>query len=361
MHRIPWQQLCNINPLQSLSALVQKVTTSTEMPPALSDEEASEVEVPPFPPLSSRNSASVAEDDGDADDAGFVDEPVATEKNVAGSNGSEDEDNDDEDMEEDEFIVEAIKNHMIDEDGTLKFQVKWEGYDSKKDLTWEPEENLDIGGREKIFEQTEKAARGKKRGRGASNAASNSTKRARKNGTHPSNSTPPASASQEWAPPAGSWEDEIATIDACQGQGSGRLTVFLIWKNGKKTRHDTSIIYKKCPQKLEWREEMRSFLVLGGLGKTVFDYKIRSRKRKIIQRDKKQVQNPGNQRQTTNINLQSTNNNMVQRNHTVAIIIIVLFLLLVGISFGIWKFVNAVRPDLSVTSAESSSSGSVVD
>ncbi|KAG5999098.1 hypothetical protein E4U54_002066 [Claviceps lovelessii] len=263
MHRVSWQQLCNINPLQSLSALVQKVTPSTEMPPALSDEEASEVEVPPFPPLSSRNSASVAEEDGDADDAGFVDEPVATEKNVAGSNGSEDEDNDEEDMEEDEFVVEAIKNHMIDEDGTLKFQVKWEGYDSKKDLTWEPEENLEesahqilddyfesIGGREKIFEQTEKAARGKKRGRGASNAASNSTKRARKNGTHPSDSTPPASASQEWAPPAGSWEDEIATIDACQGQGSGRLTVFLIWKNGKKTRHDTSIIYKKCPQKM---------------------------------------------------------------------------------------------------------------
>lgn len=26
--------------------------------------------------------------------------------------------------------------------GNIKFQVKWEGYDSKADLTWEPEENL---------------------------------------------------------------------------------------------------------------------------------------------------------------------------------------------------------------------------
>ena len=26
--------------------------------------------------------------------------------------------------------------------GTLKFQVKWEGYNDKKDLTWEPEDNL---------------------------------------------------------------------------------------------------------------------------------------------------------------------------------------------------------------------------
>lgn len=81
--------------------------------PALSDEEASEVEVPPFPPLSSRNSASVAEEDGDADDAGFVDEPVATEKNVAGSNGSEDEDNDEEDMEEDEYVYDEKKNGCI--------------------------------------------------------------------------------------------------------------------------------------------------------------------------------------------------------------------------------------------------------
>jgi hypothetical protein len=24
----------------------------------------------------------------------------------------------------------------------LKFHVKWEGYDSKKDMTWEPEDNL---------------------------------------------------------------------------------------------------------------------------------------------------------------------------------------------------------------------------
>lgn len=26
--------------------------------------------------------------------------------------------------------------------GTFKFQVKWEGWDDKKDLTWEPETNL---------------------------------------------------------------------------------------------------------------------------------------------------------------------------------------------------------------------------
>lgn len=106
-----------------------------------------------------------------------------------------------------------------------------------------------IGGREAIFTQTEKAARGKKRGRGASNAASTSTKRSKKNGSHPAESAPPATA-KAWAPPAGSWEDDIDTIDACEDEGSGKLVVYLIWKNGKKTKHETPVIYKKCPQKV---------------------------------------------------------------------------------------------------------------
>ncbi|OAQ98796.1 hypothetical protein LLEC1_08055 [Akanthomyces lecanii] len=28
--------------------------------------------------------------------------------------------------------------------------------------------------------------------------------------------------------------------------------VYLVWKNGKKTRHQTSVIYKKCPQKVSF-------------------------------------------------------------------------------------------------------------
>lgn len=105
-----------------------------------------------------------------------------------------------------------------------------------------------IGGREKIFEETQEAARGKKRNRTASTTPA-ATKRSRRNGTHPSDSTPPATA-DKWSPPAGSWEDEIETIDACEDEGSGRLVVYLVWKNGRKTKHDTKVIYKKCPQKV---------------------------------------------------------------------------------------------------------------
>lgn len=148
-------------------------------------------------------------------------------------------------------------------------------------MTWEPEENLQyvydavreaskwsdivalresagdilsnylesIGGREKIFEETQEAAKGKKRSRTASTAQAANTKRSKRNGTHPSESTPPVS-SDKWNPPAGSWEDEIDTIDACEDEGSGRLIVYLVWKNGRKTKHDTKVIYKKCPQKV---------------------------------------------------------------------------------------------------------------
>ncbi|KND90596.1 Chromatin-associated protein swi6 [Tolypocladium ophioglossoides CBS 100239] len=242
---------------------------------ALSDDEASDLE--PQPVGSWRNSVSASDDLG----SDASPEAVANGADTNGDDEGEDEDEDEdeeevEDLGEDEFIVEAIKKHMVDEDvrrprsrpgalanppqGSLKFLVKWEGWEKKTDLTWEPEDNLmesaseileiyfaRIGGRDKIFKESDKAARGKKRSRASSGALA--TKRSRKNGAHPADSTPPAT-SKKWSPPAGSWEDEIESIDACEDEGSGKLVVYLIWKNGRKTRHETSVIYKKCPQKM---------------------------------------------------------------------------------------------------------------
>lgn len=106
-----------------------------------------------------------------------------------------------------------------------------------------------IGGREAIFEETEKAARGKKRRRQSAGAQNAGTKRSRKKGSHPDSATPPAAA-KKWSPPSGSWEDDIDVIDACEEESSGKLVIYLNWKNGQKTKHDTSVIYKKCPQKV---------------------------------------------------------------------------------------------------------------
>ncbi|KAL6361705.1 hypothetical protein LRP88_05180 [Fusarium phalaenopsidis] len=222
---------------------------------ALSEDDSSDTGGFSTPPRATRKSASAGATSDPNDDV---------DANGENFDEQDEEGEEDEDLEEDEYVVEAIKKHIIDDDGSLKFHVKWEGYDAVADMTWEPEENLQesaseileeyftkIGGREKIFEQTEKASKTKKRRRTTNGTPSTTStaKRSRRSAAHPADTTPPATA-KKWSPPAGSWEDEIETIDACEEEGSGKLVVYLIWKNGNKTKHDTQIIYKKCPQKM---------------------------------------------------------------------------------------------------------------
>lgn len=110
-----------------------------------------------------------------------------------------------------------------------------------------------IGGREKIFEQTNTALKARKRGRqsqSATPATPVETKRARKNG-HPKDTTPPASVKElEWKPPSGSWDDDVETVDMCQDEENGTFIVYLTWKNGKKTQHPKEVVYRRCPQKV---------------------------------------------------------------------------------------------------------------
>ena len=73
-------------------------------------------------------------------------------------------------------------------------------------------------------------------------------KRLQRKEAHVADETLSATAKQ-WSPPSGSWEDEIETIDGCEEDDNGKLVVYLIWKNSQKTKHDTQVIYKKCPQK----------------------------------------------------------------------------------------------------------------
>ena len=49
---------------------------------------------------------------------------------------------------------------------------------------------------------------------------------------------------------------------------------------------------------------------------------------------------------------------MVKKNEVIAIIIIVLFIVLALVSFGIWSLVHRIRKSMSLTSASSSSSSS---
>ena len=52
---------------------------------------------------------------------------------------------------------------------------------------------------------------------------------------------------------------------------------------------------------------------------------------------------------------------MVKRNDAIAIIIIVLFIVLAGVAFGIWRLVHVARRSMSVTSESSSGSSSIED
>ena len=102
-----------------------------------------------------------------------------------------------------------------------------------------------------MLEEVKAGLKNKKRGRTDTDTPTSTSKRSRKNGDHPGNSTPPATAKKaEWKPPPGSWEDEILDLDACEDEESGKLMVYLTWKDGHKTQHETSVIYKRCPQKV---------------------------------------------------------------------------------------------------------------
>lgn len=109
-----------------------------------------------------------------------------------------------------------------------------------------------IGGRDKLVEDSANALKNKKRSRPSSSSTPQPTgKRSKRNGDHPEDSDPPLTAKAiTWKPPPGSWEDHVANLDACEDEESGKLMVYLTWKNGQKTQHPTSVIYQRCPQKV---------------------------------------------------------------------------------------------------------------
>ncbi|KAI0540569.1 heterochromatin protein one [Xylaria digitata] len=238
------------------------------MPPAISDDETSDVEDFSVSITTKRASANNNEAPVTSlkdDDSGEIDNEMLDVVEGDDTKGDQDEEGgDDDNLDEDEYIVEKILAHVLEADGTLKYKVKWEGYEKKSDQTWEEEDNLrenaagvldeyleSVGGREKILEEAQTALKTKKRGRPSAGTPANGTKRRRneRNDSHPASATPPAST-RAWKPPPGSWEDQVESIDACHDENTGKLIVYLTWKDGQKTQHDTKVIYSRCPQKM---------------------------------------------------------------------------------------------------------------
>ncbi|KFA53717.1 hypothetical protein S40293_09647 [Stachybotrys chartarum IBT 40293] len=176
---------------------------------------------------------------------------IETPENLTTDKTGEESDGD---LDHDIFIVETIKNHVIAKNGNPIFLVKWKGFESKKDLTWEPEDNLTVSGDEILNEYYDKIGGRDKLFEGSNGVAKTTKRRLTTDGTLAVMSKrlkeTEVAARKQWIPPSGSWEDEVETINACEQDNNGKLVVFLIWKNGQKTKHGTQVIYKKCPQKM---------------------------------------------------------------------------------------------------------------
>ncbi|KAF5508220.1 Chromo domain-containing protein 2 [Colletotrichum fructicola] len=399
------------------------------MPPAISDDEQSDIGGDIIVPVKETRGKSRSVDIADdlSDTKSDLDIPKVTgdlNGSAAAANGDddededEDEDEDDDDLEADEYVVEKILDHQVGDDGLVNFRVKWEGYEKKADQTWEPEDSLKegaaeileeylraIGGREALFEQKTKAKTTKKRGRpAASSTPPATTKKSRRNG-HPADSTPPASAvaaakAKPWTLPSGSWEEDVESIDACQDEVSGALVIYLNWKNGQKTKHPTEVVYKRCPQKMLRFYEKHIRIVKSEPQadadnhfpeKTAPEAEIQLQainhwsfgpKTTFLNGQRSELStSPETHRHITHSTAHGARRlrfigpvfpsvlhhpdqtlllrrclPMVKQNDVIAIIVIVLFIVLAGVAFGIYRLVHVARQSMSVTSGSSSSS-----
>jgi chromobox protein 1 len=83
-------------------------------------------------------------------------------------------------------------------------------------------------------------------------------KRARKNTTHPKDTTPPASLKDvAFKPPSTNWEEAVKKIEALEDE-NGVVWVFLTWDSGHRTRHELTQVYRRCPQKVGDPSELGS-------------------------------------------------------------------------------------------------------
>ena len=102
-----------------------------------------------------------------------------------------------------------------------------------------------VGGRKKLLEASSlKKRESKHLGKGV--VLTDRAKKKRPKGSI--NKRTYAAESNQWKPPAGSWEDDVASIDYCVPVDSGGFLVYISWRNGVQTKHHTSLIYKRCPQ-----------------------------------------------------------------------------------------------------------------
>ncbi|KAI9793300.1 MAG: hypothetical protein M1833_000799 [Piccolia ochrophora] len=216
------------------------------MPPIDYSDDGSEDEIP---------SKESPEDEVAPEKEGTPAEPTKEDEPAVSGRGEGNDEEEVEDEDEDageEYVVEKIIEHAWDDKDVIRFLVKWKGYESNKDLTWEPIENLE-GGAEGALKDYYNGIGGKpkkpaavKRKRKSLGTPQATTNR-RKSQKVEARDTPPEDENSRWKPPAGSWEEDIQAVDTIERDGDV-LWVYLFWRKGKRTRHPLQKCYVKCPQ-----------------------------------------------------------------------------------------------------------------
>lgn len=163
----------------------------------------------------------------------------------------------------------------------FQFLIKWLGYDKPEDNTWEDEENCQgshqliqnywdsIGGKPTL--SASKPGRKRNISTPASDRSANRTTKKRRQDTSEDSTPIPAAKAihiSEWKPPPDltSWDDKVAAVETVEKTDNGMILVYLLWygthskfvvcsliwvrKNGRKSVHDTTAVYQKCPQRV---------------------------------------------------------------------------------------------------------------
>ncbi|KAJ5467209.1 hypothetical protein N7475_004961 [Penicillium sp. IBT 31633x] len=203
------------------------------------------------------------------------------------TNGTDEQDaaKDDEEEDEDEsgdeaegvYVVEKIVDHDWLDDGTLKLLVKWKGYESVSDRTWEEEEGLmegagdivnayykKVGGRPKKPEEKPTPAKpGRKRkSMGESKTATptpapvaTEAKRQRRKSAPKETKVAQDSPSSEengveWLPKGKNWDKDVKAVDTIVREDDEGLMAWLEFNNGHRAKVALQACYEKCPLKM---------------------------------------------------------------------------------------------------------------
>ena len=75
------------------------------------------------------------------------------------------------------------------------------------------------------------------------------------NGADDDDTNGKAKSAPKWEPPKGTWEHEIMNIDCIEEEldeatNENKRVGFVMWNNGKKSKHSLKILNGKCPQKV---------------------------------------------------------------------------------------------------------------